>query len=270
MEHVTTIEATEPSLLTLLSADRGWSAYALCDLEPSYLPYCHFLGSWRDRNLNAVLFIFASPGFTAISAHGTAGVDVLLAAALTSQMIPVGSAILARQSDLPVYAQRLTLGHRTPLVRMVLSAERFEPRTCPPGFRVRRLTDGDLPALDSLYASWPETVFNRFMFAEGVYFGAFVTGALVAAAGTHAVSNVQQIAMVGNVFTAPAQRGKRLAEATTSAVVAELFRAGVRDVALNVKAENAPAIAVYARLGFRQYLAFVETRVLALDQRTDH
>ena len=53
-------------------------------------------------------------------------------------------------------------------------------------------------------------------------------------------------------------RGRGLAQACTSAVVAECLRLGVRDVVLNVNQGNAPAICAYERLGFRAIRPFYE------------
>ena len=46
---------------------------------------------------------------------------------------------------------------------------------------------------------------------DGIYFGIFVDGALVAMAGTHGVSKSDRIAVVGNVFTHPRHRNSHFA-----------------------------------------------------------
>jgi predicted GNAT family acetyltransferase len=81
---------------------------------------------------------------------------------------------------------------------------------------------------------------------------------LVAAAGTHLVSATYGVAAVGNVFTHPDHRGQGYGTVTTSAVVAELLRRGIRDVILNVGQDNAGAIGIYERLGFERYCPFLE------------
>lgn len=73
---------------------------------------------------------------------------------------------------------------------------------------------------------------------------------LVAVAGTHAYSVPRSLGIVGGVYTAPAYRGLGLATLTTGAVVRELQRLGIREMALNVREDNIPAIRAYTRLGF--------------------
>ena len=119
-----------------------------------------------------------------------------------------------------------------------------------PVAEVRPLSRANLPEMQDLYATWPDTVFNPLMLEQGIYFGAYEDGALVSVAGTHAYSLRYQAGMIGNVYTLPAHRGRGLAAATTWRVAAALLEAGVREVGLNVKDDNDPAIAVYTRIGF--------------------
>ena len=55
-----------------------------------------------------------------------------------------------------------------------------------------------------------------------------------------------------NVAVDPAFRRKGIAQALVSSLVTELARAGNHSLALEVRASNAPAIALYEKLGFRQ------------------
>jgi len=57
------------------------------------------------------------------------------------------------------------------------------------------------------------------------------------------------VGVVGNVTTHPAYRGKGLGTAVCARLCLELLRT-VEHIGLNVKADNAPAIASYKRLGF--------------------
>jgi predicted GNAT family acetyltransferase len=87
------------------------------------------------------------------------------------------------------------------------------------------------------------------MLQTGKYFG-FVDGdELAAVAGVHVVSDEQKISVLGNITTHPGQRGNGLATRLTQHLVSELVGEG-KMVCLNVKADNAPAIACYQKLGF--------------------
>ena len=72
----------------------------------------------------------------------------------------------------------------------------------------------------------------------------------MSAAGTHVINPHEGIGVVGNVMTQLDYRGHGFAKMVTSAVTAELLTS-VDDVALNVHADNAPAVAAYQRLGYR-------------------
>ena len=91
----------------------------------------------------------------------------------------------------------------------------------------------------------------------GVFYGVKHRGRLVSAAGTHILARTMGVAAVGNVCTYPEHRGQGCATRCTSAVCAELLAMGL-DVVLNVAQDNADAIHIYKKLGFRVYCPFVE------------
>jgi GNAT superfamily N-acetyltransferase len=155
------------------------------------------------------------------------------------------------------------------MLRYVVTAEMLRP---PPAVdaEVRRLTAADLPAVQALYALWPETVFSVLMFTTGVYYGAYRAGELVAIAGTHAVSLRHGMGVIGNVFTHPDHRGAGLATATSGAVSRALIEAGAREVALNVHEENTPAGAAYRRAGFTLHEPFWEGRATINTETQSH
>lgn len=63
---------------------------------------------------------------------------------------------------------------------------------------------------------------------------------------------------IGNVFTRPDWRGRGLAARCTAAVVREALDAGLNPIVLNVRIDNAPAIHVYEKLGFRIHGPMIE------------
>jgi predicted GNAT family acetyltransferase len=92
---------------------------------------------------------------------------------------------------------------------------------------------------------------------DGIYYGVWVRGQLVSAAGTHVINAREGVGVVGNVMTHLDYRGHDFAKMVTSAVTAELLER-VEDVALNVHADNYPAIAAYERLGYAQHCMLTE------------
>jgi ribosomal protein S18 acetylase RimI-like enzyme len=139
------------------------------------------------------------------------------------------------------------------MLRMVVDREAFEPFAGP----AERLTALDIDDLNRLYQLGFRAGFPASVVEDGVYFGIRVRGRLVSAAGTHAINPHERIAVVGNVMTHVDFRGHDFAKMVTSAVTAELLDR-VDDVALNVHADNAPAVSAYARLGYRTYCQLIE------------
>jgi predicted GNAT family acetyltransferase len=72
-------------------------------------------------------------------------------------------------------------------------------------------------------------------------------GTVVAKAGTNARGLA--VDQVGGVYTLPARRGRGIAAALMSALLAEIEGAG-RRASLFVKPHNAPAMSLYRSLGF--------------------
>ena len=139
------------------------------------------------------------------------------------------------------------------MLRMVVDRDTFEPFAGP----AERLTALDIDDLNRLYQLGFRAGFPASVLDDGIYFGIRVRGRLVSAAGTHALNAREGIAVVGNVMTHTDFRGHDFAKMVTSAVTAELLDR-VPDVALNVHADNDPAVAAYTRLGYRTHCQLIE------------
>jgi ribosomal protein S18 acetylase RimI-like enzyme len=139
------------------------------------------------------------------------------------------------------------------MLRMVVGRDTFTPFAGP----AERLTALDIDDLNRLYQLGFRAGFPGSVVEEGVYYGVRVRGRLVSAAGTHAINPGEGIAVVGNVMTHADFRGHDFAKMVTSAVTSELLD-HVPDVALNVHADNEPAVAAYTRLGYRTHCQLIE------------
>lgn len=139
------------------------------------------------------------------------------------------------------------------MLRMVVDADTFRPFAGP----AERLTALDIDDLNHLYQLGFRAGFPASVVEDGVYYGVRVRGRLVSAAGTHAINPREEIAIVGNVMTHTDFRGHDFAKMVSSAVTAELLDR-LPDVVLNVHADNDPAVAAYARLGYRTYCQLIE------------
>ena len=139
------------------------------------------------------------------------------------------------------------------MLRMVVDRRTFTPFAGP----AERLTALDIDDLNRLYQLGYRAGFPPSVVEDGVYYGVRVRGRLVSAAGTHAINQREEIAVVGNVMTHVDFRGHDFAKMVTSAVTGELLDRAT-DVALNVHADNDPAVAAYARLGYRTHCQIIE------------
>jgi GNAT superfamily N-acetyltransferase len=236
--------------------------YLLGDLEPEFFAR----GAWWCGE-NAVTLIYRGfdPPILA-AAGGDADVGLLLdemprPAQLYLHVQPHIATLVRRHYRIP--EQRIML-------RMALAENDFRPVA---SGGARRLAAADASALLRLYgdgnvAGESPGFFAPEMIEQGVYYGIDQNDALVAVAGTHLVSDAESVAAIGNVYTRRDCRGRALGALTTTAVASELFRRGVRTVALSVNERNAGAIRVYERLGFRFHCRFVEGVAILADAIT--
>jgi ribosomal protein S18 acetylase RimI-like enzyme len=120
------------------------------------------------------------------------------------------------------------------------------------------LSVADLPELEALYrASYPGNSFDPRMLETGRYYGTRAGASIISVAGIHVYSPRFRVAVLGNVTTHPAYRGRGLGTAACAKLCKELLRE-VEHVGLNVKADNASAIACYERLGFERIATYEE------------
>ena len=96
---------------------------------------------------------------------------------------------------------------------------------------------------------------------HGVYWGVRNRGQLVSIAGTHVISIVERIGVVGNVFTKHRFRSRGYAQMVTSAVVRSLMDMGCHDVVLSVDLTNTAAVNAYKKLGFNLKSSVIESRL---------
>jgi ribosomal protein S18 acetylase RimI-like enzyme len=251
----------DATILELLEQDRRWAAYALCDVDRPYRDRARFIGALRVGRAEALVLLYRLqwlPGAHALLVFG----DPEAARAIFARYrrFPERAFIIIRSEYLSPLEERYSVQESWAVLRMVLDATDARPASDVDA-PIVRLTSADIPALRALYRHW-NTSFDPLMLESGVYCGVYEGRGLIAVAGTHAVSTRRGIAAIGGVFTHPDHRGRGLATGTTGAVVEEVLRQGVDLVVLNVREDNAPAIAAYRRLGFMPYHSYLEGHAL--------
>jgi ribosomal protein S18 acetylase RimI-like enzyme len=243
-------DATNEEVRPLLEQDRIWNCFALADLLPPFRAYTRFAtAALSGESASAVLLIVQHPGFTTISPFGdVGGVEAILSRTTLPAAVLVQTTATHRELLEDVY-QAAPVWRE--MRRMAVTRSTFKPQAAT--MDVARLGTSDLAEIRDLNQHSPESPFRQDLLDQDSFFGLRENGRLVAIAGTHVLAEPLGIAVVGNVLTHPDERGKGYAGMVTSALVTHLFARGCGDVVLNVFETNAPAIAVYRRLGFETH-----------------
>lgn len=236
---------------SLLRARIEYTAYALGQLEPALFERTRwFLG----RGTTGVGLVLHSRGGLGDATFVMGDPDAILAV-LSIHPGTAQTYVTCQPQHVDVLRRVYRLATQQPMVRMVVTREAFRP--CD-RYDAVPLTGIDIRKINALYGSenGPSFYVPEHIDA-GVYRGIVVEGRLVAIAGTHVVSRQEGVAVVGNVFTHPAYRGRGYATSATSAVT-EALLANCDYVVLTVDPRNVPAVAAYARLGYREACQLVE------------
>jgi len=115
--------------------------------------------------------------------------------------------------------------------------------------KAEKVNKKELELLDKFYADHHTEAWVPIQFGVGPYYCVKQDGKIVSAAGVHLVT--PQIAQLGNIVTDEAYRNRGFATACTNTLAANLASSG-RIISLFVRMDNAPAIHMYAKLGFRK------------------
>jgi ribosomal protein S18 acetylase RimI-like enzyme len=235
-----------------------YTAYALGQLEPALFPRTRWF--WARGATGTGLVLHSRGGLG--DATFVMGDPDAVAAILLIQPGNAHTYATCQPQHLDALKQVYRLANQQPMIRMSVSADRFEhalrvPTTLLGGVDIRRI--------NSLYGSegGPSYYVPEHIDA-GMYRGVVNEGRLVAIAGTHVVSRQERVAVVGNVFTHPAYRGHGFATAATSAVTEDLLTC-CDTVVLTVDPNNTPAVSAYRRLGYREICQLVEASAARKD-----
>ncbi len=249
-------ELTDPDeVRRVLEGDPDWALYARADLDPAYAPHARWFPGRGGVSSVALLYrAFGDPVLL------TVGSAEDLRETLASLLEIPRFIFVVRPDVFSLLEFRFRIVHVKSMRRMML---RRPDALAGVGDEARRLGTADLPALRGLYADGGESgespdFFLDSMLGQGVYFGSWEGGELLAVAGTHVLSLAEGVAGIGNVYTRRDRRGRGLAREVTAAVARELTRLGVGHIGLNVDRLNVSAARVYERLGFQEHCEYRE------------
>jgi RimJ/RimL family protein N-acetyltransferase len=234
-----------------LNKARAYSAYALAYLDKRLFPMADFYEAESgDR--------------TALVMHGRGGLGpsslTLGDSALVGQLLslhpgPRQAFVTCEPEHIDTVLTTHNVWRPQTMLRMQLDPRNF--RAPPENTTIRRLIEADAFELNRLYNE-ESTRYTGRQIVEGIYYGAFHRGWLIAAAGTHIYSKREGVAVVGNVFTHQDFRSRGLGTAVTGAVTKYLLAEGCNLIVLNVDPANRTARHVYEQLGYKETGRLVE------------
>jgi ribosomal protein S18 acetylase RimI-like enzyme len=246
-----------PRIRASLLRDPGWGLYALGDLAPGLAQQAQ----WHvpADGTDAVVLVyrgFSPPVLFAAGAPGTV-------AGILDDLGDTGEVYLhVRPEVIEAAGSRLRNTRLRSMWRMVADIRSL--KSAPAGAELSRLCSRDLLALERLYDDGNDAgerpgFFVPSMLENGVYYGIYRDGDLVAAAGTHLIAPEEGVAAIGNVYTRRDCRGRGLGRMVTGAVASDLLTR-IPLVGLNVDQSNSRAIRAYDTLGFAVHCAYCEGR----------
>ncbi|MEV4759938.1 GNAT family N-acetyltransferase [Micromonospora sp. NPDC049559] len=244
-------------LAELLSRDLALHAYELGDLDDFFWPYT----TWYRHGDSVALLYHGSDPPTLLALDRPEHADRL--AALVDGLLPLlpvrCHAHLSPGAESRL-ADRFAVESHGPHLKMALT----DPDRLPPADPAAVvLSAADLPELLPLYAAaYPGNWFDPRMLGTGQYVGVRRDGELLAVAGVHVWSPGYRVAALGNVTSHPRVRGQGLARAAVATLCRRLLGT-VQRVALNVRADNERAVALYTGLGFTPVAEYGEFSLTA-------
>ena len=231
--------------------DRLLAAYALADLDAAEIEKARWWIAGRGEETTAAALVVEALPFRPCFAMGEAeALGAIYREGIREPRMVISTPPAGRIAAEGTYRfERVDRMHR-----MTVDVATFQPRVT---HRVTRLEPDMLEDVIDLYGHPSRTYFTPDRLEREIYFGIYSGASLVSAAGTHVRSKRAGLAAVGNVLTKVAYRDRGMATSVTSAVT-EAALEEHRDVVLNVRQDNTPAIAVYERLGYRVHAQFIE------------
>lgn len=231
------------------------NAYLLGDLDPHFSPFCKWYGFYGDDGeITALALLYNGLRVPVLI---TSGDDDCIQHLLHGIVLQLPRQLYCHIS--PTHRHGLSLyfdwGELKSTLRMGIdSASRQNPADTS---AVVALSHSDTAGILQLYAHYPDNFFEPYQLESGYYFGVREGDQIVSIAGVHVVSEIDDIAAIGNVVTHPDHRRKGYSRACTTRLLQALFPT-VSRVALNVREANTNAIQAFSRLGFQKQAVFLE------------
>ena len=232
-------------------------AYELGDLDPREAPHTTWIA---NDPVDAVVLLYRGLAVPTIVGLADPRDDLAALCALLAAAIPQlpprfyahltsgAEVALARRYHLAPLGQHWKMGLAVPIAG-------------PPDDAIIRLGAQHADEVVEFYAaSYPTGYFEPANLERGPYLAIRDDHGIAAIAGIHVYSPAMRVASLGNIATRPDARGRGHARRVTTALC-RLLQAEVDIIGLNVRADNAAAIACYRGVGFERRDAYEEWRV---------
>ena len=260
-----------------LKRDVPLHMYALGDLDDFFWPYTQWYGLRSNTpdaddadDLEAVVLLYVASSVPTLLALGTDPAPLTSLIESIAHLLPERFYAHLSPGIAPALGHRFRLAEHGPHLKMALTRAgvgsaalraTVDGAATGIGPEVVRLSTTDLPALTELYdEAYPANWFDARMLETGRYVGIREGSRIVSVAGIHVYSPRYGVAALGNITTLPTHRGRGFAGRVTASLCSILTDEGL-DVGLNVKADNAAAIACYRRIGFVTIAEYEEYEV---------
>ena len=231
--------------------------YELGDLDDFDWPHTVWFGWETDGRLEAVALLYTQPRLPVLIAIAEPP-PTAMAELLNAITWSLPSVLYAHASPglLETLAERYSVDDPAPHLKLALARADLLVRHA---LTTEILEREHLAEISTFYdRAYPGTWFAPRMLDTGRYVGVRREGRLACVAGVHVYSPTWRVAALGNVATLPDLRGQGLARGACASLCQLLLRDGIETIALNVRADNASAIASYTRLGFEPVAEYVE------------
>jgi ribosomal protein S18 acetylase RimI-like enzyme len=234
----------------LLTPHRAYAAYALGQLQPGLVEKTE----WHlARGAGGEALVLHSRGGLG-NALFALGAGEPLEAVLQIYPGPHNTFLTCQPSQRETALRHFVLPGPSEMARLHVNHERFQPVDGD----VRRVTGSEVHRINGLYrADGTAAFYTAANIDRAIYYGAYDEGRMVAVAGTHVVSELDEIGVVGNVFTHPQYRGMGYGRMVTSAVTRDVLET-CREAVLSVDPANVAAVRAYEGLGYHEVAHLIE------------
>jgi len=232
--------------------------YALGDLDDFFWPHTTWYALRKGGRICQLVLVYSDLSIPIVLANAVepvGGMRDLLRALLP--LLPKRFYGHVSEHVIEVFAEDYRIEPHGPHHKMGLT-DKYRLARFDTGMAVQ-LSTADYSEIEAFYrASYPVNWFSPRMLETGHYFGIRQGPTLMSVAGVHVYSTQYKVVALGNIATRPEARGRGLATVVTAKLCRELLGAGIAHVGLNVKADNAAAIACYRKLGFEKIAVYGE------------